>query len=94
MFSTVTLRFLRYFSSILYGCLAPVVKSNMITTVGPLELSGFAAGVSVEGPMASVSVRFSSARVAGCAEVGTTGCVLSADVDSETWGAVGSTWAA
>lgn len=64
MSSTVTLRFLRYFSSILYGCRAPVVSSNMITTTGPLVLSGFRAGVSVEGPIASVSVRL---RLAGAA---------------------------
>jgi hypothetical protein len=93
MFSTVTLRFLRYLSSILYGCLFPVVRSSMMTTVGPLVLSGFAAGESVEGPMASVSVRFSSARGAGCADVGTAGCVLSAEVGSGTWGAAGSAWA-
>ena len=55
-----------------------------MTTVGPLELSGFAAGVSVEGPMASVSVRFSSVRAAGWADVGTAGCVLSAEAGS-TW---------
>lgn len=30
----------------------------MMTSTGPLVLSGFAAGVSVEGPIASVSVRF------------------------------------
>lgn len=78
--STVTLRFLRYFSSILYGCLAPVVRSNMITTVGPLVLSGFAAGPSVEGPSAaSVSVRFSSLRPGATANDAAAGCVLSAD---------------
>ena len=32
----------------------------MITTTGPWELSGFAAGVSVEGPIASVSLRLES----------------------------------
>lgn len=58
--STLTLRFLRYFSSILYGCRAPVVSSNVITTTGPFELSGFVAGVSDEGPIASVSERVRS----------------------------------
>lgn len=58
--SALTLRFLRYFSSILYGCRAPVVSSRVITTTGPFVLSGFAAGVSVEGPIASVSVRLSA----------------------------------
>lgn len=37
------------------------MSRRVITTTGPLELSGFAAGVSVEGPIASVSVRLSSA---------------------------------
>lgn len=60
MFSTLTLRFFRYFSSILYGCLAPLVRSSIITRTGPFVLSGFAAGVSVDGPMASVSARFSA----------------------------------
>ena len=32
----------------------------MITTTGPFELSGLAAGVSVEGPIASVSLRLRS----------------------------------
>ena len=53
--STLTFRFFKYLSSILYGCLAPLVRSNVITTTGPLEVSGFAASVSVEGPIASVS---------------------------------------
>jgi hypothetical protein len=60
----------------------------MITTVGPLAPSGIAAGVSVEGPMASVSVRFSSARVADVADADTAGCALSAGLGSETWGTV------
>lgn len=63
--STFTLRFFKYFSSILYGCRAPVVSSKVITTTGPLELSGFAAGTSVEGPIASVSARLSSAGGVG-----------------------------
>jgi hypothetical protein len=56
--STSTLRFCRYFFSILYGCLAPLVRSSIITSTGPFVLSGFAAGVSVDGPIASVSARF------------------------------------
>lgn len=59
------LRLFRYLSSILYGCLAPVVKSSMITSTGPLVLSGFEAGVSVEGPMASVSDLVKSVGGAG-----------------------------
>lgn len=78
MASTVTLRFFRYFSSILYGCRAPVVSNSMMTTTGPFELSGFAAGVSVEGPIASVSLRLRSAGAAGFAEAdgAASGCVL------------------
>lgn len=76
--STCTLRFFRYFSSILYGCLAPVVRRSIITSVGPLLLSGIAAGPSVEGPRAaSVSVRFSSLRTGGAADDDTAGCALS-----------------
>jgi len=68
MFSTLILRFFRYFSSILYGCLAPLVRSSIITSTGPLVLSGFAAGVSVDGPIASVSARFNAAGGAGFAD--------------------------
>ena len=81
--STVTLRFFRYFSSILYGCLAPVVSNSMITTVGPLLLSGFAAGPSVEGPRAaSVSVRFRSLRGGGAADDDASACVSSDELIS------------
>src|SRR5690242_3783567 len=83
--STVTLRFLRYFSSILYGCLAPVVSSSIMTTVGPLLLSGFAAGPSVEGPRAaSVSVRLSSLRGGGAKDGAAAACVLSDGFRSPT----------
>lgn len=86
MSSTATLRFLRYFSSILYGCRAPVVSSSMITTTGPFELSGFAAGVSVDGPIASVSLRFRSTGGAGFAGAGgaVVGCALSAGCEACT----------
>jgi len=39
-----------------------VVKSSIITMAGPLAESGFAAGISVEGPIASDSIRV---RLAG-----------------------------
>src|SRR5689334_22180768 len=75
--STCMLRFFRYFSSILYGCLAPDIRRSIITNVGPLLLSGFAAGPSVEGPRAaSVSVRFSSLRAGGAVD-DAAGCALS-----------------
>lgn len=45
-----------------------MVRSSIITSTGPLVLSGFAAGVSVEGPMASVSARFKFAGGAGFAD--------------------------
>lgn len=77
--STLTFRFFKYLSSILYGCLAPLVRSNVITTTGPLEVSGFAAGVSVEGPIASVSAQV---RVAGAEGLEGVDC----DIDSEVGG--------
>lgn len=67
MASTSTLRFLRYLASILYGCRAPVVSSSIMTTTGPLVWSGIAAGVSVDGPMASLSLRLMSVGGAGFA---------------------------
>ncbi len=53
---TLTFLFFRYFSSILYGCLAPVGKSNVITSVGPVESASLGIGVgwSDEGPIAGV----------------------------------------
>lgn len=42
----------------------------MIITTGPLELSGLAAGVSEEGPIASVSMRLRSAGGVGLAVAG------------------------
>jgi hypothetical protein len=65
MSSTSILRFCKYFLSILYGCRAPLVRSSIITRTGPLVLSGFAAGVSVDGPIASVSARFNVVGGAG-----------------------------
>lgn len=82
MASIATLRFFKYLSSILYGCLAPVVRSSIITNTGPFELSGAAAGVSVEGPMASVSERFRLAGVAGFADDDGAGCVFSEGLTS------------
>jgi len=53
---TLTFLFFRYFSSILYGCLAPVGKSNVITSVGPdASVSlGIGVGWSDEGPIAGL----------------------------------------
>jgi hypothetical protein len=42
-----------------------VVSNSVITTTGPFDVSGFTAGVSVEGPMASVSVRLRLVGSAG-----------------------------
>lgn len=98
MASTVTLRFLRYFSSILYGCRAPVVSSSIITSVGPFVLSGSNAGVSVDGPMASVSARVSSVGGAGFAavgevdEVGEAGNAASEGCISTMCGFAAATW--
>jgi len=55
------------------------VRSNVITTTGPLEVSGFAAGVSVEGPIASVSAQV---KVAGAEGLEGVDC----DIDSEVGG--------
>lgn len=53
--STDTLRFLKYFSSSLYGCLAPVLlKSKVINKTGPSisDSLGTGVGLSVAGPIA------------------------------------------
>lgn len=56
-----------------------------MTSTGPLVLSGLAAGVSVEGPMASVSARFKSAG--GAAFAGDEGAAgaSSGALDSAVW---------
>lgn len=54
-----------------------------MTTTGPLELSGTAAGVSVEGPMASVSARFNGT---GSVAAVATACELCAGMVSEVCG--------
>ena len=52
------LRFVRYFSSILYGCLAPVVSMRLMFSAGPAALAaGAKRSVSVAGPRASVCWR-------------------------------------
>jgi hypothetical protein len=55
-----------------------------MTTTGPFELSGTAAGVSVEGPMASVSARFSGAGIVAAVAAA---CELCAGVVSGVCGA-------
>lgn len=63
---TLTFRFARYFSSILYGCRAPDVNNNVITRTGPASLPDTGAGgLSVDGPIAIESRR----EIAGCAGV-------------------------
>ncbi len=47
----------KYFLSILYGCRAPVVSSNVISTAGPGEGSETTIGLSEGGPMAVESWR-------------------------------------
>lgn len=51
---TLTFRFLRYFSSILYGCRAPVFKSKVIIKDGPMPACSFGMGVGLsdDGPIA------------------------------------------
>jgi hypothetical protein len=54
LFNALTFLFFRYFSSIRYGCLAPVGNSNVITSVGPIESISLDIGISWsdEGPIA------------------------------------------
>lgn len=67
-----------------------------MTTVGPLLLSGSAAGPSVEGPRAaSVSVRFSSLRAGVAVDEDAVGCVVSDEpVSPAGVGFVGASWTA
>lgn len=53
-----------------------------MTNTGPLELSGTAAGVSVEGPIASVSARVRLVGGAGFADVAAAACELCAGIVS------------
>lgn len=75
--STVTLRFRKYRSSILKGCLAPVGKSRVIMMAGPEDGSSCTEGASMAGPIASLPFRKS---------LGTMGAVSS--VVKEVWVAV------
>ena len=64
--STVTLRFFKYFSSSLYGCLAPVLlKSKVMNKTGPSisDSLGTGVGLSVAGPIAGAV--FSLVKVYG-----------------------------
>ena len=61
---TSTFRLLRYFGSNLNGCLAPVVRSSVIISVGPAFSSfGIGMGESEEGPIAVENARLIGA---GC----------------------------
>lgn len=64
-----------------------------MTTTGPFELSGTAAGVSVEGPIASVSERFKLVGGAGLSDDMMGACALGAGIVSEVCGTVISTGA-
>jgi hypothetical protein len=57
-----------------------------MTTTGPFEVSGTAAGVSVEGPIASVSARFKLVGGAGFAVDVAVDCVFDAGIVSEVCG--------
>lgn len=72
--STVTLRFRRYFSSSLYGCLAPVLlKSKVMNKTGPSisDSLGTGVGLSVAGPIAGAV--FSLVRGGGVVSSGVGG---------------------
>lgn len=56
------------------------MSSSVITTTGPLEVSGFMAGVSVDGPIASLSARLRAG--AGVGAVGFEGADRDTDSDA------------
>jgi len=51
---TFTFRLVKYFSSILYGCRAPEVRSNVMTRTGPSSLATTGVGIA-SGPIATES---------------------------------------
>lgn len=53
---TLTPRFVKYLSSILYGCLAPDVSSRVITRTGPASFARTGVDI-VSGPIAAESAR-------------------------------------
>lgn len=65
--STVTFRFFKYFSSILYGCLAPFVRRSVISkTFSDSASLDRGVGLSVEGPIAgAICSRLRGAAGAG-----------------------------
>lgn len=64
----------------------------MMTSTGPFALSGAAAGVSVDGPMASVSARLRLVGGAGFASVAEVGSVLPEGLISVMFGFSDMTW--
>lgn len=86
--STVTLRFRRYFSSSLYGCLAPVLlKSKVMNKTGPSisDSLGTGVGLSVAGPIAGAV--FSLVREGGVVASGFGSLFALVDFKcSPTWG--------
>lgn len=82
-------RFLRYFSSILYGCLWPVVSMRVMLRTGPVAAEGTLMGFSVAGPRASVCIRVNAGADFGCSEAAVVGCEgvgAAADVPSSSAG--------
>jgi hypothetical protein len=55
---TTTFRFVRYFSSSLYGCRAPDVRRSVISSTGPASLVTSFGSISIDGPIATESSRW------------------------------------
>ena len=86
--STVTFRFFKYFSSSLYGCLAPVLlKSKVMNKTGPSSSDslGTGVGLSVAGPIAGAV--FSLVKKCGKVAFALDGLVASSFFKGScTWG--------
>ena len=86
--STVTLRFRRYRSSILKGCLAPVGKSRVIMTAGPEDGSCCIDGASMAGPIASLPFRKSLGEEVAVSSVVKDVCVAVDWMWLSDWGSI------
>jgi hypothetical protein len=77
---TFTFRFVRYFSSILYGCRAPEVSSNVMTRTGPASLAttgvSIASGpIAIESSLVITGGEAGAELVAGVVETGVACCL-------------------
>jgi hypothetical protein len=77
---TFTFRFVKYFSSILYGCRAPEVSSNVMIRTGPASLAttgvGIASGpIAIESSLVITGGGAGAGLVAGVVETGVACCL-------------------